>query len=86
MSAEVIGGRAVTVAAVASSALEAVRGKIASALAAAQLVQQHVVDVQAAEGRKRAAKEKSDGRAAALVERAARAEAELALATRRLST
>lgn len=63
----------------ASTALESVRRDLSEAGAAARLAEQRLVDVQAAENRERTARERAEERAAALVERATRAEAELTI-------
>ena len=49
------------------------------AVAAVRLADQRLADAQAAEARERAAREKAEERVGAFIERAARAEAELAL-------
>ena len=66
----------------ASTALESVRRDLSEAGAAARLAEQRLGDAQAAEARERTARERAEERAAGLIERASRAEAELALASR----
>ena len=63
----------------ASTALESVRRDLSEAGAAARLAEQRLVDAQAAEARERTARERAEERAAGLIERASRAEAELTI-------
>ncbi len=63
----------------ASTAQDSLRRELSEAVAAARLAEQRLNDAQAAETRERTARERAEERAAALVERASRAEAELTI-------